>query len=122
MYKTPYHGLNLCVGVTAESLKDVNKEIHPILRYLGERKQIFNVHFRNVKGGWDHFMEVSVDDGTMDMYQVMKTLRDVGYPYGIQPDHTLRQPEGGDPGAGQQYTAFCFGYIKALIEAVNKEA
>ena len=121
MYKTPYHGMNLCVGTTAEGLKNPNMEIHPILRYLGERKQIFNIHFRNIKGGWDYFMEVSVDDGSMDMHEVMRTLRDIGYQYGIQPDHTLRQPEGGDPGAGQQYTAFCFGYIKALIQAVNKE-
>ena len=54
--------------------------------------------------------------------EVMRTLRDVGYQYGIQPDHTLRQPEPADPGAGQQYTAFVFGYIKALIAAVNSEA
>ena len=121
MYKTPYHGLNLCVGVTAESVKDPKTEVPPIVKWLGERKQIFNIHFRNIKGGFDHFMEVSVDDGDTDMVAVMRTLRDVGYPYGIQPDHTLRQPEGGDPGAGQQYTAFVFGYIKALIQAVNSE-
>lgn len=121
MYKSPYHGMNLCVGVTAEGLKNPNTEVHPILRYLGERKQIFNVHFRNIKGGWDHFMEVSVDDGDMDMHEVMRTLRDVGYAYGIQPDHVLRT-DGSDPAAGQEYTAFCFGYIKALIQAVNKEA
>lgn len=63
--------------------------------------------------------QVAVDDGDMDMHENMKSLRDVGYPYAIQPDHTLGSS---DPAAGPQYTAFCFGYIKALIQAVNKEA
>ena len=122
MYDSPYHGLNLCVGVTGESVKDPKTEVPPIVKWLGERNKVFNIHFRNIKGGWDHFMEVSVDDGDTDMVAVMRTLRDVGYQYGIQPDHTLRQPEPADPGAGQQYTAFVFGYIKALIAAVNSEA
>ena len=121
MYDSPYHGLNLCVGVTGESVKDPKTEVPPIVKWLGARNKLFNIHFRNIRGGWDHFMEVSVDDGDIDMVAVMRTLRDVGYPYGIQPDHTLRQPDGGDSGAGRQYTAFVFGYIKALIAAVNSE-
>jgi mannonate dehydratase len=116
--KSPYHGFNLCLGSTAEGLKDPNKEIHPIIKWVGEQKKIFNIHYRNIKGGWDHFAEVSVDDGDMDMYQVARTLRGVGYPYMVQPDHVLGSD---DPAAGGQYTAFVYGYIKAMIQAVNGE-
>ncbi len=118
LYKSPYHGFNLCLGSAAEGLKDPKTEILPIIKWMGERKQIFNIHFRNIKGGWDHFMEVAVDDGDMDMCLVMRALRDVEYPYMVQPDHTLGSD---DPAAGRQYTAFCYGYIKALIQAVNGE-
>ena len=119
LYDSPYHGFNFCIGSTAEGLKEPKTEIHPIIRYLGERKQIFNVHLRNIKGGWDYFQEVYPDNGDMDFYEVVKTLRNVGYPYMIQPDH---MPQHDDPASDQQAFAFAYGYIKALIQAVNSEA
>jgi mannonate dehydratase len=119
LYDSPYHGFNLCLGSTAEGLKDPRQEIHPIIRYLGARKQIFNIHLRNIKGGWDSFMEVYPDNGDMDFYQVVRTLRDVGYPYMLCPDHV---PDHADPGARNQAFAFAYGYIKAMVQAVNAEA
>jgi mannonate dehydratase len=118
LYDSPYHGFNLCLGSTAEGLKDPNAEIHPIIKYLGGRKQIFNIHLRNIKGGWDHFMEVYPDNGDMDFHQVVRTLRDVGYPYMLCPDHV---PEHADPAARDQAFAFAYGYIKAMVQAVNGE-
>ena len=53
--ESPYHGLNLCLGTTSEMLKDPNNEIHDVVRYFGERKKIFNTHFRNIRGGLDDF-------------------------------------------------------------------
>ncbi len=46
-----YHGLNFCQGTVSEMLKDPNKELPDVVRYLGSRGKIFNVHFRNIKGG-----------------------------------------------------------------------
>lgn len=116
--KSPYHGFSLCIGSVAEGLKDPNTEIHPIIRYLGERKQIFNVHLRNIKGGMDKFMEVYPDNGDMDFVAVVKTFRDVGYPYMLMPDHV---PVHADPAADRQAFAFAYGYINALIQAANAE-
>jgi len=118
LYDNPFHGFNLCIGTVAEGLKDPNTEIHPIIQYLGGRKQIFNVHLRNIKGGWDHFQEVYPDNGDMDFYQVLKTFRDVEYPYMLMPDHV---PAHADPASGQQAFAFAYGYINAMIHAVNSE-
>ena len=36
-------------------LKDPDREIHDVIRYFGSRKKIFNVHFRNIKGGFLEF-------------------------------------------------------------------
>ena len=103
----------------AEGLKDPKTEIIPIIKWVGERKQIFNVHLRNIKGGWDHFQEVYPDNGDMDFFEVVKAFRDVEYPYMLMPDHV---PYHADRNSESQGLAFAYGYIKALILAVSMEA
>ena len=119
LYDSPSHGFNLCLGSTAEGLKDPKTEILPIIKWVGDRKQIFNVHLRNIKGGWNYFQEVYPDNGDMDFVQIIKALRDVGYDGMVMPDH---MPQHEDPASGLQGHAFAFGYIKALIHAVGSEA
>jgi mannonate dehydratase len=116
--ESPYHGLNLCLGTVAEMLQDPNREIHDVIRYFGERKKIFNIHFRNIKGHRDDFFETFPDEGDVDMAAVMRTLRDVQYPYMLMPDHMPRHAD--DDGQHQAF-AFGYGYIRALIQAVNGE-
>ncbi len=118
LYDSPSHGFNLCLGTTAEGLKDPKTEILPIIKWVGERNQIFNIHLRNIKGGWNNFMEVYPDNGDMDFLQVIRALRDVGYSGMVMPDHIPRHD---DPAASLQGHAFAFGYIKALIHAVGSE-
>ena len=114
--ESPFHGLNLCLGTTAEMLLDPGKEIFDVIRYFGTRKKIFNIHFRNIRGKRDDFQEVYPDEGDMDMLRVMRTLKEVDYPYMVMPDHMPRHAD--DPG-GRQAFAFGYGYIKALIQAVD---
>jgi mannonate dehydratase len=116
LYKSKYHGFNLCLGSTAEGLKNPRTEILPIIKWVGERNQIFNIHLRNIKGGWDNFQEVYPDNGEMDFFEVLKALRDVDYPYMVMPDHVPHHP---DPASSNQAFAFAYGYIKAMIQAVS---
>jgi mannonate dehydratase len=113
---SPYHGLNLCLGSTAEMLRDPAQEIFEVIRYFGERNKIFNIHFRNIRGGRDDFQEVYPDEGDMNMVQVMRALQEVDYPHLVMPDHMPHHPD--DP-TGRQGFAYAFGYIKALIQAVD---
>jgi mannonate dehydratase len=117
--ESPYHGLNLCLGSTAEMLQNPATEIHDVIRYFGERKKIFNIHFRNIRGHRDDFQEVYLDNGEIDMLQMMRTLHEVDYPYMVMPDHVPKHPD--DPG-GLQAFAFCYGYIKALLAAVEADS
>ena len=119
LYDSEYHGFNLCLGSTAEGLKDPRTEILPIIKWVGERKQIFNIHLRNIKGGWNNFQEVYPDNGDMDFVAVIRALRDVGYDGMIMPDHV---PQHEDPASRLQGYAFAFGYNKALIQAAASEA
>ena len=115
--ESPYHGLNFCQGTVSEMLQNPGEEIFGVIRYFGERKKIFNVHFRNIKGKRDNFQEVFPDEGDVNFFKAMMTYRDVGYPYMMMPDHVPQHPD--DP-RGLQAFAFCYGYIKALIQAVDQ--
>jgi mannonate dehydratase len=115
LYDNEYHGFNLCLGSAAEGLKDPKTEILPIIKWVGDRKQIFNIHLRNIKGGWNNFQEVYPDNGDMDFVEVIKALRDVGYSGMVMPDHI---PQHADPAGSLQGHAFAFGYIKGVMQAV----
>lgn len=114
-----YHGLNFCQGTVSEMLQDPGKEIYEVIRYFGRRGKIFNVHFRNIKGGYLNFQETFPDDGDVDMIKAMRVYKEVGYDGMIMPDHAPQID--GDLGRAQAF-AFAFGYIQALIQLVNSEA
>jgi mannonate dehydratase len=113
--ESPYHGLNFCQGTVSEMLKNPNEEIHDVIRYFGQRKKIFNVHFRNIKGGFLNFRENLPDDGDVNMIRAIRTYKEVGYDGMLMPDH-VPKIEGDD--SGKQAFAFAFGYIQALIQMV----
>jgi mannonate dehydratase len=56
--ESPYHGLNFCQGTVSEMLADPGAEIYDVIRYFGTRKKIFNIHFRNIRGHRNDFVEV----------------------------------------------------------------
>ncbi len=113
-----YHGLNFCQGTVAEMLANPGQEIYDVIRYFGSRGKIFNVHFRNIKGGFLNFQETFPDDGDVDMLRAMRVYKEVGYEGMIMPDHVPQIA--GDSGGAQAF-AYAFGYIQALIQTVEKE-
>ncbi|MSU66135.1 MAG: mannonate dehydratase [Opitutus sp.] len=116
---SPYHGLNFCQGTVSEMLAKPGAEIYDVIRYFGSRGKIFNVHFRNIRGGFLKFQEVLPDDGDVDMPRALRTYREVGYDGMIMPDHVPQII--GDVG-GQKAFAFCHGYIQALLQQLRAEA
>ncbi len=116
---SPNHGLNFCQGTVSEMLAKPGVEIFDVIRYFGSRKKIFNVHFRNIRGGFLDFHETFIDDGDVDMLKAMRVYKEVGYDGMLMPDHVPKIE--GDAGSLQAF-AYSFGYIKALIAAVNAES
>ena len=112
--ESPYHGLNFCQGTVSEMLEKPGEQIFDVIRYFGTRRKIFNVHFRNISGGFLNFRETFIDDGDVDMLKAMRVYKEVGYEGMMMPDHVPSVD--GDANRLQGF-AFAFGYIKALIAA-----
>ncbi len=119
--ESPYHGLNFCQGTISENLEDPKTEIFDVIRYFGTRKKIFNVHFRNIRGHRNNFVEVFPDEGDIDFVRAIRVYKEIGYPYMLMPDHVPLAADNADPGSLQSF-AFCYGYIRALIQAVHSTA
>jgi mannonate dehydratase len=113
---SPYHGINFCQGTVSEMLRNPNRELPEVIRYFGSRKKIFNVHFRNIHGGFLNFQETFPDCGDVDMLAMLKVYQEVGYDGMLMPDHVPVIQ--GDAG-GRQAFAFAYGYIRGLMQAVN---
>jgi mannonate dehydratase len=114
--ESPHHGLNFCQGTISENLEDPRTQIFDVIRYFGTRKKIFNVHFRNIRGHRNSFEEVFPDEGDIDFVEAIKVYKEVGYPYMLMPDHVPRA--NADPQSLQSF-AFCYGYIRALIQSIR---
>jgi len=117
LHESPYHGLTFCQGTVTEGLTHPNEEIGDVIRWFGSRKKIFNVHFRNIRGGRDNFVaEIFPDEGDVDFVKALKVYREVGYEDLLMPDHAPRVPGDEEHGSRENF-AFEFGYIRGLIQA-----
>ena len=113
---SPNVGMCLCVGCWLEGGELMGKDVLNSIRYFGERGKIFKVHFRNVDQPLPHFVETFVDNGYMNMYKVMKTLREVNFNGVAIPDHVPSMA--GDRRVG---TAYTIAYMNALVTRANEE-
>jgi mannonate dehydratase len=116
--ESPYHGLNFCQGTVSEMLQNPGVEIFDVIRYFGTRKKIFNVHFRNIRGHRNDFLEVYPDEGDVDFVKALRVYQEVGYPYMLMPDHVPQAPNDPD---GLQSFAYCYGYIRGLLQSLESE-
>lgn len=118
MAGSPNIGMCLCVGCWLEGGPRMGKDVIETIRYFAGRKKLFKVHFRNVTAPLpEGFVETLLDDGYMNMFYVMKALRESGFNGAVISDH-LPNLAGGRRAA----EGFAIGYMKALIQAAQAEA
>jgi mannonate dehydratase len=110
----PNHKLDFCMGTWAEMGVD---EMFAGLRYFGERGRIAYVHFRNVRGAVPCITETFIDEGDVDVVEVMKLLVEMGFDGFIIDDHVPEMD--GDTLWSHRGRAYATGYIKGLLRAVE---
>lgn len=106
---SPNVGICLCVGCWLEGGDLMGKSVTDTIKYFGERKKIFKVHFRNVNQPLPYFVETFLDNGYANMYDIMQALADVDFDGVIIADHIPRMVNGAQ-------TAFTIGYMKQMWE------
>jgi mannonate dehydratase len=110
---SPSNGLELCLG----SLQEMpGGEIYEHVRRYARANRIGYIHFRNVKGKIPHYVETFVDEGDIDMAEIVRVLRDENYQGVLIPDHTPAMQCAASWHAGK---AFALGYMKALVQNMD---
>ena len=113
---SPNIGMCLCCGTWLEGGKLMGRDVLDTIHYFGQQGKIFKIHFRNVNAPVPHFVETFVDDGYMDMYKVMRALRQVNFNGVMIPDHIPEMIGGSRAG-----TAYSIAYMKALLRRANED-
>jgi mannonate dehydratase len=110
-----YNGLTFCQGNFALMTDDLPAAI----RHFGRQGKIFFVHFRDVRGTPERFVETFHDEGQTDMLACMRAYREIGFEGVLRPDHvpTLEGDSNDDPGYSSIGRLFAIGYIKGLRQA-----
>lgn len=115
LYPSTHNGLTFCQGNFAAMGADIPAAINKF------QDHIHFVHFRDVKGTADNFIEAWHDEGPTDMLEAMRAYRDIGYDGAMRPDHvpTMVGEGDGTPGYEMKGRLFAIGYMKGLLEQVE---
>ncbi|MCI8560949.1 MAG: mannonate dehydratase [Dorea sp.] len=122
MVDSPYNCITLCTGSLGS---DPDNHLPEIIRHFGRKNRIAFVHARNLKieepGKFYESSHLS-EDGSFDMYEIMKALNEVGYDGYIRPDHgRMIWGERGRAGYGLFDRALGIAYLNGIQESIEKQ-
>lgn len=113
------NGITLCQG----NFTLMTDDLPAAIRRLGERGRVFFVHFRDVRGTPERFVETFHDEGQTDMLACMRAYREIGFEGVMRSDHvpTLEGDSAVVPGYSRDARLFAVGYLTGLREAAYDE-
>ncbi|MCX7714408.1 MAG: mannonate dehydratase [Clostridia bacterium] len=114
-----FNGLTMCTGSLGSN---PNNDLCDIIR--AAKGRIHFAHVRNLihhaPGKFDEAAHLS-KDGSFDMYEIMKTLYEIGFNGPVRPDHgRMIWGEVAMPGYGLYDRALGVCYLNGLAEAIEK--
>jgi mannonate dehydratase len=115
LVRSPANAITLCQGNFTLMTEDVPGAI----RQFGEQDAIAFVHFRDVVGTPERFVETFHDEGQTDMAACMRAYAEIGYDGVMRTDHvpTLEGDHASVPGYAPLGRLHAIGYAAALREA-----
>lgn len=115
---SPNNAICFCQGTFAE----MGVDIPAAIRRLGSH--IKYVHFRDIRGTRESFVETFHDNGQTDMAAAMRAYAEVGFAGPMRPDHVpqLAGEEDGEPGYTMLGRLFAFGYMRGLLQSLSSDA
>jgi len=116
VYDSEYNGVTFCQGNFAA----MGADIPDTIRHFGEK--INFVHFRDVNGDVDRFVETWHDDGPTDMHAAMEAyVEAVDDDVPMRPDHvpTMAGEDNSNPGYHFKGRLFAIGYMRGLLDSLE---
>ena len=110
--KSANNKIEMCLGSIQEMEKD---GLEKYLDKFSHENRIGYIHFRNVVGKVPNYVEAFVDDGDINMINVIKILKKNNYDGVIIPDHTPGLTCSAPWHSGMAYAV---GYIKGLMNSL----
>jgi mannonate dehydratase len=117
---SPINGITLCQG----NFTLMTNDLPSVIRHFGKQDKIFFVHFRDVMGTPEKFVETFHDEGKTDMLACMQAYRDIGFEGVLRPDHVPTMEGDSNERAGYSSIGrlYAIGYIKGLRQAVYAQS
>jgi mannonate dehydratase len=118
LVSSPANGICYCQGTFASAGEDIVagiRRLSPHIRF---------VHFRDVVGTVPRFRESFHDNGQTDMAAAMRAYLEAGLDVPVRPDHvpTLDGEDNSTPGYHMLGRLFAAGYIRGLMQALEKSS
>lgn len=109
----------ICFCQANFGLMDGPQAVPDLIRRYGSR--IGFVHFRDVRGTAEDFVETFHDEGHTDMFACMQAYREIGFDGPMRPDHAPSMEGDLDihPGYEALGRLYAFGYMRGLLEGVD---
>jgi mannonate dehydratase len=109
----------LCFCQANFSLMDGGTDVPKLIRHFGDN--IAFVHYRDVRGNAENFVETFHDEGHTDMFACMRAYREIGFQGPIRPDHApeMEGDTTGHPGYEALGRLYAIGYMRGLLEGVD---
>ena len=109
------HGLTFCQA----NFFLMGENVPALIREWKDR--IGFVHFRDVSGHAENFIETFHDNGPHDMVEMIRLYREIGFNGAIRTDHAPSMESEGDA-TGYEILGhiFALGYLKGLIDATHE--
>jgi mannonate dehydratase len=105
-----HNALEFCLGSIAEMMEgnvyEATEEYADNIAYI---------HFRNIKGKVPNYKEVFLDEGDIDMIQILKILKAKNFKGVLIPDHTPQMNCEGSWDAGM---AYALGFMNAMLKLI----
>lgn len=109
---SPRNQLEFCVGTLAEMTEG---NVYEAVDAYSRQGRIAYVHLRNVRGKVPTYKETFIDEGDVDVLEVLRILKRNGFAGVIIPDHAPQMSCAAPWHAGM---AYALGYLQAALKAV----
>ena len=114
---SPVNGITFCQA----NFKLMGEDIEALAREWCLQKKIFFVHFRDVDGNREHFVETFQDNGPTDMARMLKVYHESGFDGPMRPDHapTMEGESNDHPGYAIVGKVLAIGYMKGIMDGLR---